>query len=168
MDLHPELQNYMNAIDIIIIVLVIVAAVTGALKGIVAQIGAIAALLAAIIVCRLFGGVVADIVISHGTEHETILRVLCYALVFIGTYLLVFLLARLFGAAVSAMKLRPFDRIAGAAFRVAEWLILFSIVLNIYLAVCPSDSASFCRKDRPWRETVVKLAPALAGYIVNK
>ncbi len=158
----------MNAIDIIILAIVVIAAVTGALKGIVAQIGAIAAVVAAIVVCRLFGGTIADIVISHATEHETLLRVICYALVFLGTYLLVILLARLFGAAVSAMKLRPFDRIAGAVFRVAEWLILFSVVLNIYLAVCPSDRDAFCRKDRPWREFSVDLAPRLAGYIVKQ
>ena len=67
--------------DIILLAIVVIAAVTGAMRGIVAQIGAIAALLAAILVCRFFGGTVADALVSHGSEHEATLRVLCYALV---------------------------------------------------------------------------------------
>ena len=141
--------------DIILLAIVIIAAVTGA----------IAALLAAIIVCRFFGGTIADALVSHGSEHETTLRVLCYALVFVATYFGVWLLARLFGAAVSAMHLRPFDRIAGAAFRIAEWLIITSILLNVYFAVCPSDRGTFCHPAKPWRAATVKIAPALAGYI---
>ena len=152
----------MGATDFILLAIVVLAAVTGALRGIVAQIGAIAALLAAILVCRFFGGTVADMVVGHGTEHETTLRIICYAVVFIATYVGVWLLARLFGAAVSALHLRPFDRIAGGLFRVAEWLIITSIVLNVYFAISPSDRAGFCRADRPWRASVVKIAPALA------
>lgn len=151
--------------DIILLAVVIIAAVTGAIRGIVAQIGAIAALLAAIIVCRFFGGTVADALVSHGAEYESTKRVLCYALVFAVTYFGVWLLARLFGAAVAAMHLRPFDRIAGALFRMAEWLIIVSIVLNVYLAVCPDDRAAFCNPSKPWRTAIVKIAPALAGYI---
>ncbi len=75
----------MGATDFILLAIVVLAAVTGALRGIVAQIGAIAALLAAILVCRFFGGTVADMVVGHGTEHETTLRIICYAVVFIAT-----------------------------------------------------------------------------------
>ena len=153
--------------DIILLAIVIIAAVTGALRGIVAQIGAIAALLAAILVCRFFGGTIADALVSHGSEHETTMRVLVYALVFVATYFGVWLLARLFGAAVSAMHLRPFDRIAGSLFRIAEWLIITSIVLNVYFAVCPSDKGAFCNPAKPWRAATVKIAPAHAGYITN-
>lgn len=162
-----EKLYYMALTDIILLAIVVIAAVTGAMRGIVAQIGAIAALLAAILVCRFFGGTVADALVSHGSEHEATLRVLCYALVFVATYFGVWLLARLFGAAVSAMHLRPFDRIAGALFRIAEWLIITSIVLNVYLAICPSDRAAFSNPAKPWRTTVVKIAPALAGYITH-
>lgn len=153
--------------DIILLAIVIIAAVTGAMRGIVAQIGAIAALLAAIIVCRFFGGTVADALVSQGSEHETAMRMLCYALVFVATYFGVWLLARLFGAAVSAMHLRPFDRIAGALFRMAEWLIITSVVLNVYFAICPSDEAAYCNPQKPWRSATVKIAPALVGYITN-
>lgn len=158
---------HMALTDIILLAIVVIAAVTGAMRGIVSQIGAIAALLAAILVCRFFGGTIADAVVCHGSEHETLWRVLCYALVFVATYFGVWLLARLFGAAVSAMHLRPFDRIAGALFRIAEWLIITSIVLNVYLAVCPSDRSGFCTPSKPWRSAIVKIAPALSGYLTN-
>lgn len=153
--------------DIILLAIVIIAAVTGAMRGIVAQIGAIAALLAAIFVCRFFGGTVADALVNHGCDHEATLRVCCYALVFILTYFGVWLLARLFGAAVSAMHLRPFDRIAGAVFRMAEWLVLVSLALNIYFAFAPGEETAFCSPTKPWRAAVVKIAPALAGYVTG-
>ncbi len=157
----------MTILDFILLAIIIIAAVTGAIRGIVSQIGAIAALLAAILVCRFFGATVANALVSSGSEHETTWRVLCYALLFIATYFAVWLLARLFGAAVSAMHLRPFDRIAGALFRVAEWLIITSVVLNVYLAISPSDRASFSNPDKPWRGITVRIAPALAGYIIK-
>lgn len=155
----------MAVIDIIILAVVVIAAVTGAMRGIVAQIGAIAALLAAIVVCRFFGGTVADALVSEGSEHYTLMRMLCYAGVFVLTYFGVWLLSRLFGAAVKAMKLRPFDRIAGALFRIAEWLIIASVLLNVYFAVAPSAKDEFCSPSQPWRGVIVKMAPALVGYI---
>ena len=157
----------MTLLDFILLGIVVVAAVTGAMRGIVAQIGAIVALLAAILVCRFFGGTVANALVTAGCEHETVYRTLCYAAVFLGTYLLVWLVARLIGAAVSALHLRFVDRFAGAIFRVCEWLIIVSIVLNVYLAVCPDERASMCPADKPWRGAVVKIAPTLEGYIMT-
>ncbi len=153
--------------EIILLAIIVIAAVTGAMKGIVAQIGAIAALLAAILVCRFFGATVADALVSPSMDHATGLRVLVYALLFILTYFGVWLLARLFGAAVSAMHLRPFDRIAGALFRVAEWLIVVSLLLNVYFAMFPAGRYDFCNPRYPWRAAIVRIAPALGGYITN-
>lgn len=155
----------MLAIDIILLAIVIIAAVTGAMKGLVLQIGTIAALLAAILVCRFFGGQVVTAVVSPHSEHAMLMTVMVYVLLFLTVYIGVFLLAKLLGATLSAVHLRPFDRVAGALLRIATWLILTSIVLNVYFAVCPSDQSRFLSPSKPWRAWVVNIAPELMGYI---
>lgn len=157
----------MYAIDIILLAIVIIAAVTGAMRGMVMQIGTIAALLAAILVCRFFGASVVHALVSPGSEHATALTVGIYVLLFLAVYIGVILLAKLLGATMSAVHLRPFDRVAGALFRIAAWLIVCSVLLNAYFAVCPTDKSRFTSPSKPWRGAVVKIAPALMGYISN-
>ena len=135
------------------------------MKGLVLQIGTIAALLASILVCRFFGGRVVGALISPHSDHAMLLTVVIYVLLFLAVYIGVFLLAKLLGATMSAVHLRPFDRVAGALLRIATWLILTSIVLNVYFAVCPSDLNRFRSASKPWRGWVVKIAPDLMGYI---
>ena len=155
----------MYAVDIILLAVAVIAAVTGAMRGLVLQIGSIAGLLSAIVVCRLFGQDVSAAVVNPASEHATALTVMVYVLLFLAVYIGVMLLARLLGATLSAIRLRPFDRVAGALFRTGIWLVLCSLLLNAYFALIPSDYNRFVSSGGPWRAWVVKLAPTVTGYI---
>lgn len=157
----------MQIVDIIIIGVAAIALITGAMKGFVRQAGAIAGLLFGIIACRMFGGDVADFFVKHGSENETILRALCYILVFIVVFVCFALIARLTGSLLSAVRLRVFDRIAGAVFRCGLWLLFLSLALNVYLSLCPGDAAIFNVASKPWRSAAVEFAPKILGYLVN-
>lgn len=157
----------MSAIEIIMAVVLLVALITGAVSGLVKQLGTLAGFVAAVLCCRFFGGSVADAVVSAGSEHESVLRFVVYALVFVLAFVAVVLLARLVHATLSAVKLGALNSIAGAIFRAALWLVIGSACLNIYFAICPSDKDRFCRADRPWRAWVVEAAPRTVGFIAN-
>ena len=157
----------MSAIDYIIFGITIIAAVTGAMKGLVHQIGTVAALVLAVLVCRFFGGDVADLIVHPGAEHAGVYRALVYALVFATVYLLVMILAGLFTKALGALHVRVVDRIGGAIFRALAWLLIMSVVLNVYLAVAPADRPKFATKDKPWRPFIAALAPKVLGYFTT-
>ncbi len=157
----------LTAIDYILIVITALALITGGMKGFVRQAGSIAGLVCGVLACRFFGETVADIIAGHEGEYAAILRVICYAIVFIAVYVGISLLARLAGSILSAVKLRFLDRLAGAVFRALLWLLFVSLALNIYLSVCPDDKSKFYN-NRPWRSFVTKLAPTALGYIVNQ
>lgn len=157
----------MTAIDIILLCIVLVALITGAIKGFVHQLGTIAGLIGGVLACRMFGADIADWAIARGTENAGLLRALVYAGVFLAVFLGLALVARLLGALLSAIKLRALDRIGGAIFRVALWLLMTSLALNVYLGICPGDRQRFEVPSKPWRGAVVDMAPALLGYIAN-
>lgn len=157
----------MTAIDYIIFAIIIIAAVTGAMKGFVHQVGTVAALVLGIVVCRFWGGDVADLVVSPGSEHATVYRAVVYALVFVTVYLVVMLVAGLFTRTLGALHVRIVDRVFGALFRVLAWAFLMSIAINVYLAVAPVDRAKFATPNKPWRPAIAKLAPRTLGFLAT-
>lgn len=84
---------------------------------------------------------------------------------FVAVFIVVKLLANLFSSVIRAVHLGIIDRVAGALFSAAIWLLAMSVAVNLYLAVEPDDRGVFKHKDKPWREAVVDLAPNIMGYL---
>lgn len=155
----------MEAIDIILLVVALVAVVTGAMRGFLCQAGTIVGLVVGVLACRLFGDAATRLLVGSGSEHETLLRAAAYTGVFIVSFIGVSLVARLLDSAFSAVCMGWVNRLAGAVFRLALWMVLASLVLNLWLLVSPESASTF--EARPWREAVVDLAPRLLGYFTN-
>lgn len=153
----------MIAIDVIILVLLVVGGSIGFARGIVSQIGQIVAVVAGIICARMFGGEVAAW--FGGADGPTTLESVCgYGLAFVGAYFLVWLVARMLRGAFHAVKLGIIDRLAGALFKIAQWALVLSLCLNVYLLVSGDDDRLH-QPDKPWRQAMVDFAPAVLGYL---
>lgn len=157
----------MTTIDIVLLFIALCAVVTGAIKGFVHQMGTIAGLIGGILACRIFGEDVATWAVARGTENAGLLRALVYCGLFLVVFLSLSLVARLLGAILSAIKLRVLDHVGGAVFRLALWMLIVSLLLNVYLGICPNDKGRFHVASKPWRGIVVGMAPKLLGYIAN-
>ena len=157
----------MTTIDIVLLFIALCAVVTGAIKGFVHQMGTIAGLIGGILACRIFGEDVATWAVARGTENAGLLRALVYCGLFLVVFLSLSLVARLLGAILSAIKLRALDRVGGAVFRLALWMLIVSLLLNVYLGICPNDKGRFHVASKPWRGIVADMAPKLLGYIAN-
>lgn len=155
----------MGALDVIILVIVCIAAVYGAVRGLVHQAGTIIAVVLGVLVCRFGGARIAAMIVEPGAEYEGVYRVLVYVLVFVAVFFCVRFLATLFARTLSKMHIRVIDRVAGAVFSVALWVLIMSALVNVYFAAVPGEEAKFSRPGYPWRVAVVRLAPALLGYI---
>jgi len=155
----------MAAIDILILVVAGVAAAMGFARGIISQIGQIAGVIGGIIAARLFGEPLAAF--FAGSEPPSAIdSVAGYVVVFLAAYFIVWLVARMLRGTVRVVHLGIIDRLAGAVFKAALWLLMLSMVLNFYIIVSGDDD-SFHAPESPWRGAVVKFAPATLGYLAD-
>ncbi len=159
-------QN-MEVFDYILLAIAGTALITGAVSGLVRRVASIAGLVAAIAVCWFFGDAIADTAIKLAPEQSALMRSLAFAVVFVLVYLAVRLLGGLFRSALSALKLGPVDRLAGALFSLFLWMLGVSIVMNIYMTAAPSRASGLLQPDRPWRGAVAALAPAVLDRVTS-
>lgn len=157
----------MSVADYIIIAILAIACITGAISGAIKQIGTLAGFVIALIVTRFFGPAVVDCLVPDGSGHAYLFAALIYVLLFILVFLAVFLVAKLIRGTARKVGLGAFDRIAGAIVRTLVWAVVLSACLNLYFVVCPADKEPFC-SGKPWRGVLVKMAPALVGFIGDK
>ncbi|MDE6207225.1 MAG: CvpA family protein [Muribaculaceae bacterium] len=158
----------MSTFAIITIIIVLAAFITGAVKGFVRQAGTLVGMILGVVACRVWGDDFARFIIGSGTEHHTLLTWVAYALLFVVAYIAVVLIARLLRKFLHAMALGFVDRLAGGLLRVCIWMLFYSLALNIYLAVRPSERASLVDPKRPWTAWVVNAAPRVFGTIINQ
>lgn len=163
----------MSALDIIIIVIAAAGAFFGWRKGLIAQIGKLVGLFAAIMACRMFAPALAEWLIEvNTTPHDSAdTRLLwisvAYLIVFLCVYITVTLLCSGLRKAVHAIATPLVDRACGALFKVLEYMIIASILLNMWLIIFPDSSL---RRDklvagRPWgvNTSILTLAPDILG-----
>ena len=163
----------MTALDIVIIAVLFGSAVYGFWKGIVVQVGAISALVMGILACRLFGddatrffgrllGSVAD---SPELSHY-IITVTAYVILFVLGYVLTRALASFVKTVVNALFMGAVDRILGALFSIFQWMLVLSIVLNIWQIVDSSRNVISLSSLAHGRvaQAILDLAPAVFGF----
>ncbi len=156
----------MELLDILLIIVAVAAIIRGFCTGFITRIGALAAIFIAVIAARLSGPAVFARWGAHiGPDHETLALVLSYVIVFVACYLGVRLLARLIRFAIHALCLGLVDRAAGAVFSLFEWMLAASILINIYVGICPAETARFTGNGHALRHAVFDIAPAVIGYL---
>lgn len=160
---------------VILAILLAAAAVVGWHKGAIKQIGSIAAVVGALIVCRSFGHLVVPLVAGwlgvdeagQSAWSDYSATTLAYAALFMVSWLIVWLLTRMLHEAINLVHLGIINRIGGAAFLVAKWALVASVILNLLRVVQP-DAALFSA-SQGWQAwllgMVIDFAPWLWGYL---
>lgn len=148
-------------LDLFILIVMSAAAIKGFISGFLAQVGQIAGVVVAVLVCRLFGEPLLAMV-SEEASIGTCIGV--YGILAVGTYFGVWCLARLLRTAVRAVKIGIADSIGGAVFKMLQWGLALSLVLNVAEAI----SSDTLRDDsKPWRGIVLDTAPATFGFLTD-
>lgn len=157
----------MSILDLVILIVAAVALITGAMKGFVRQIGTIVGLVAGILACRIFGSDAVSYCVPSESEHHSLLTALVYMLLFVVVFVGIGLIARLLHSVLSALKMGFINRASGALFRLVLWIVFLSLAVNVYLGICPEDTAKFHVQSKPWREITLDAAPKILGYLAN-
>lgn len=132
----------MSAFTIFIIIIVIVSAVLGWRSGLIRQVGRLAGIIAGIAVCRIYGSAVVDYFCGADASvpDRIMYTVLCYVVLFILVYLAAALLANMMRGLLRAVHIGFINRLAGAVFNVMEWLLILSLLLNLWVSIAPPSS----------------------------
>lgn len=149
----------------IVLIIVAAAAVWGYIQGFVHQIGSVAGLLGAVVVCRVFGARVAGYAcsdIAPGSD-ATFITILSYLALAIVTYLAVWTIARMLRGLIHGLHLGIIDKLAGAIYKAALWLIVMSLLFNLYVCISPTHTPQPDTKGNVWSIRLLKFAPAVFG-----
>lgn len=162
----------MTTLDIVILVMFVGSVAWGFYKGIIVQAGALGGLVFGVILCHFAGdwlaAQIAGTQIGSGNSSEPgyVDSVLANIILFIAGYLGVKAVAHFFKNVTHALALGGLDRVAGALFSLFEWMLVLSILLNVWVLIKPQTNvhALSTLGNGHAIEVIMALAPKLLGY----
>ncbi|MBK5719352.1 CvpA family protein [Dysgonomonas sp. Marseille-P4677] len=117
--------------DLVVVILILMTLVKGFFSGLVMQVAS----LAGIVLGAIFAGKLSELfapkLIEFTNSSPHITGPLSYILAFIAILVVLFLTGKLLESFVDALKMNTLNRLAGALFCAAKWLVVFSILLNL-------------------------------------
>lgn len=151
----------MSGFAIFIIILAVVSGVLGWRSGLLRQVGRLAGIILGIAACRIYGPTIVDYFCGTGASvSDTVLfTVLCYVLLFIVVYIVATLLAHLMRKMLDSVHIGVLNRLAGAVFNIMEWMLMLSLLLNLWVSLVPSTSLA----SDPLFDRVLWFGPFLLG-----
>ena len=156
----------MTTLDIVLIIVFVVSVVLGFRKGIIVQAGSLGGIIFGVVLCHFFGDRCAMLLAGAGETPGYVDCVLANIIVFVAGYLSVKAVAHFCKELTHALALGGLDRIGGAVFSLFQWMLVLSIVLNLWQMVKPS--ANFAAHSTLGNghaiEAVMGLAPAMLGW----
>ncbi len=134
----------MGAIDVVILLVAVLAIIRGGFKGLIKQLGSLVGIVLGVIGCNMFGGVVTSVMadwfpslltIEYG---DVIVSMMSHILLFLVIYWAVLIVAKLFKEITSALQLGFIDKILGSVLCVLKYILVLSVVLNIWMVLAPT------------------------------
>ena len=160
----------MTTLDIIILVVFAGSVAIGFWKGMIVQVGALGGIVFGIILCHLAGTWLTGVIAGHDAEGAAsttyIDSVLANIILFIAGFLSVKVVAHFCKQLTHALALGTLDRLGGAVFSLFQWMLVLSILLNLWLVIKPG--ANICAMSAIGNghaiEAIMALAPKLLGW----
>lgn len=125
----------MNWLDIVLAIPLVWGLYKGFTKGLILEAATLVALGLGIYGAMRFSNFSAGFLKTQLGWSSTYLPVVSLAVTFLGIIILVYLIAKLIESAVKAAALGPFNKLAGAAFGVLKFALIFSVLIFIVKAV---------------------------------
>ncbi|MDR1881866.1 MAG: CvpA family protein [Prevotella sp.] len=121
----------LNWFDLVVVILVLITLIKGFFSGLVMQTAALAGIVLGAVFAGKLSGFIAPRLINLTGGPSHIIGPLSYLVAFIAILVVLFFAGKLLESFVDALKMTMLNRLAGALFCAAKWIIVFSIVLNL-------------------------------------
>ena len=155
----------MSVFDIIMVAILLFAAVRGYITGLVQQLGVLLGIVLGIVFSSMLAPLLVDFLsFISGGNWVAGLRT-ATILAFVVIFLLTYVIGHLIHKTASALKVGWLDRLCGTLFSVAKYLLIISLLLNIYTI----GYEFVCDKTAPaptgvTYAKIVRFAPLVVGY----
>jgi len=123
----------MNWFDLVVIILVLLTLVKGFFSGLVMQVATLAGLVLGAIFAGKLSEFIAPELIEFAEASPHIIGPLSYIIAFVAILVALFFVGKLIESFMNALAMTTLNRLAGALFCAAKWIILFSILLNLLI-----------------------------------
>jgi uncharacterized membrane protein required for colicin V production len=166
----------MTTLDIIIIIVFIASVARGFYKGIIMQAGGLGGLIVGIALCRVGATWVAwKIAGMHDSAPDAPMGpsacdvALANVLTFVVGYLAVKIVAHFAKTITHALCLGTIDRSAGALYSLLEWMLVLSLLINLWLGLRPGTDIHTLSTIGNGHavELVTALAPKILGFAMG-
>lgn len=156
----------MTTLDIAILTVFVGSAAIGFRKGIVKQIGSLGGIVAGVIICRIGGTWLTGMIADNPEAPEYTDSILAKVILFLAGYISVRCIAHFLRQVTRALRAEALDRIAGAVFSIFQWMLVMSLLLNLWLIIKPATD--FCAMSTLANghaiNAILSLAPAVMGW----
>lgn len=160
----------MQLLDILILVLLCFAGIHGYIRGFVRQIGSLTGLLLAIIGASYFSRYTETFLVGLFKWPDYVYHPLAWLLTFLAIYLCVWTVAWLLLRMVKFVRLGILDRIGGVLFNMFKYVLVMSVIINIF-ALVDRDSRMLSRKKKEisyFYYPIKRVAPALFSLVTEE
>lgn len=161
----------MDIIDGIILIITVVGLVWGYLKGLIGQVTTICGIVLGITACHLWGNWCTSVLIeiipesANWPEPKYTTSAIANIVLFLFMYLSTKVIGAMCQSIVTKLHIGIIDRLAGALFCVFKYMLIVSIILNVWYMLSP-DNTLFTKRHAlnniPFQITM-NIAPALLG-----
>jgi uncharacterized membrane protein required for colicin V production len=163
----------MTLLDIIILMVFVGSVAYGFYKGVLLQVASVGGILLGIVLCQVAGGRLAGVIAGDGAADgggpTYVDVVLANVILFVGAWICVKIVAHFCKKLSHAMMLGGVDRLLGALFCMFKWMLVLSLLLNVWAVVKPSTNFAVLSTIGNGHaiELIVKLAPTMLGWAVG-
>ncbi len=164
----------MTTLDIIILIVFAGSVLIGFRSGLLKQIGSLGGLVAGVALCRLGSAWLSAIIAGHEAGGDPSAPtytdiVLANLILFIAGFCCVKTVAHFCRQLTHAMSLGIVDRLAGVAFCLFEWMLILSLILNLWLIIKPQTTIASLSTlaNGHAAPAIVALAPKLLGWALG-
>lgn len=125
----------MDSIDVFFLIILGIAFVSGLFKGFVRQLASLLALIVGLWVSYFWAAKTLDFLHQLDLFSAELLRPASFVITFLLTVLAVNFVAHLVSKGINTIGLGAADKLLGAIFSVSKWVLLLSVILNLYQCV---------------------------------
>lgn len=164
----------MTTLDIIILIVFAGSVLIGFRSGLLRQVGSLGGLVAGVLLCRIGSAWLSAVIAGHGADGAPSAPtytdiVLAHLILFIAGFCCVKAVAHFCRRLTHALSLGIVDRLAGVLFCLFEWMLVLSLILNLWLIVKPQTSIASMSTlaNGHAAPAIVSLAPKVLGWALG-
>ena len=163
----------MTTIDIFLIIAIGASLVYGLYKGLIYQIASLGGVILGVVACRLFATQFGETLMGWfpgAISTATVATVIAAIVIYLVVYFSVGIIASVAHRMSHALMVGWLDHLLGGVLGVLKWMLLLSILLNIWHMISPQSQVftSSTLMDGQLFDFVMRFAPMVFGVITDQ